>query len=399
MVATARDKSVWWRRVVSYAWGYMGTLSALGLLLGVLGIGIYHVFTGDADSVSVRYYSGLLNPSQAVAPSGVGELYAGPEGVTIPHIRFEYGKDGRVNRLVHLNAEGYVTPLPGSRVAEQRVEYDAGGRVTARRNFDAHGHAVADSAGIATREFRYNADGRLISRIFRNAEGQKIVPKMPGYAEERIAYDDKGRPLSVQYLDGNGKPIVNAQGECRISYSYNDDKQEVLRSNYVNDKLTENAGGVATERMRHTGDGLSTHTSWLDAEGKAVAGADANTVSVLAENKPSENLRRTRYCGDDGLMRSNSRIWAEHLVRTTPDGNVVWECFNGADGLPCRNEALGYAERLCEYGADGMLAREYFWDAGGQPSECYEKRHSAHGSAQHVISLHRDGSTELARTR
>lgn len=399
MVATARDNSVWWRRIVSYAWGYMGTLSALGLLLGVLGMGIYHVFTSNADSVNVRYYSGLLNPSQAVAPSGVGELYAGPEGVTIPHIRFEYGKDGRVNRLVHINAEGYVTPLPGSRVAEQRVEYDAAGRVTARRNFDAHGHAVADSAGIAAREFCYNADGRLISRTFRNSEGQKIVPKMPGYAEARIAYDEQGRPLSVQYLDGNGQPVVNAQGECRIAYTYNDDKQEVLRSNYVNDKLTENIKGVATKRTRHTADGLTTHTSWLDVGGKSVAAADANTVSVLSENKPSENLRRTRYCGDDGLMRNNSRIWAEHLVRTTPDGNVVWECYNGADGLPCRNEALGYAERLCEYGEDGMLAREYFWDADGQPSECYEKRHSSHGSAQHVISLHRDGSTELARTR
>ncbi len=399
MVATARDKSAWWRRIVSYAWGYMGTLSALGLLLGVLGMGIYHAFTSDGASVNVRYYSGLFNPSQAVAPTGVDELYAGAEGVTIPHIRFEYGKDGRLNRLVHLNAEGYVTPMPGSQVAEQRVEYDADGRVMARRNFDAYGRAVADSAGIATREFRYNADGRLVSRVFRNAEGRKIVPKMPGYAEERIAYDSKGRPLSIQYLDGNGQPIVNAKGECCIAYSYNDDKQEVLRSNYVNDALTENEEGVAIERVRHTRDGAATHTSWLDAQGKPVAAADGNTVSVLAENKTAENLQRTRYCGEDGLMRSNSRVWAEHLVRTTPDGNVVWECFNGADGLPCLNETRGYAEHLCEYGDDGMLAREFFWDAEGQPSECYEKRHSSDGSARHVISLHRDGSTELTRTR
>lgn len=399
MVATAQDKSVWWRRIVSYAWGYMGTLSALGLLLGVLGMGIYHVFTGDGESMKVRYYSGLYNPSQPVAPSGVGELYAGPEGVTVPHIRFEYGKEGRLKRLVHFNAEGYVAPLPGSRVAEQRVDYDAAGRVIARRNYDALGQAVADSAGIASREFRYNSDGRLISRVFRNAEGQKIVAKMPGYAEARMSYDDKGRLSSVHYLDGNGKPIVNAKGECRITYTYNDDKQEMLRSNYINDALTENAEGVATERVRHSNDGLSTHTSWLDAKGKSVAAADGHTHSVLAENTPSEYLQRTRYCGANGLMRSDRRIWAEHLVRTTPDGNVVWECFNGADGLPCVNEACGYAERLCEYGDDGLLSREYFWDAAGLPAECYEKRHSSDGSARHVISLHRDGSTELTRTR
>ena len=398
MVATAREKSVWWRRIVSYAWGYMGTLSALGLLLGVLGMGIYHAFTRDSVSMNVRYYSGLLNPSQAVAPTGVGELYAGSEGVTVPHIRFEYGKDGRLTRLVHINGEGYVTPLPGSKVAEQRVEYDADGRVIARRNFDTHGQPVADSAGIAAREFRYNVDGHLISRVFRNAEGQKFVPKMPGFAEERIAYDRKGRPLSIRYFDGNGQPIVNAQGESRIAYTYNDDKQEVLRSNYVNDALAENAEGVAIERVQHNKDGQSTHTSWQDAEGKAVAAADG-TLSVLSEHNGSENLQRTRYCGADGQMRSNCRIWAEHLVRTTPDGEVVWECFNGADGLPCRNDALGYAEHLCEYGADGSIAREFFWDGEGEPSECYEKRHTSQGSARHVISLHRDGSTELVRTR
>lgn len=362
-------------------------------------MGAYHVFTGVLREPSVRYFSGMCNTAGPAAPTGVGEIFGGQEGVNVPHIRFEYGDDGRLLRLVHQGAAGNVCPMPGSRVAEQRMVYNEAGHVVARLNYDEHGKPAADSAGIAIREFMYDSDGRLTARLFRNTEGEKIVPNMPGFAEERIRYDERGRPLSIEYLDGSGRPIVNAAGECRVTFTYNDDAHEILRTNYVNDKPAENAAGVAAERVRSTADGQVTHTAWFDSAGHAVARADYGATSVMVEDKPAEKLHRTRYCGKDGLMRDRARVWAEHLVRTNPQGSVEWECFNSADGLPCLNTCCGYAERLCEYAADGSLVREFFWDERGHPAECYEKRHSSDGSAHHVISLHRDGSTELARTR
>lgn len=399
MAATAPKVRVWWRRLVGYIWGYMGTLSALGLLLGVMGMGVYHVFTVGDGVPSVRYFSGMCNTSAPEPPTGLGEIFAGHDGVTAPHIRFEYDSAGRLNRLVNCSADGDVCPMPGSRVAEQRLVYNKSGRVVARLNYDEHGKPVADSAGVSIREFEYDPAGRLTARIFRNADGLKIVPTIPGFAEERTVYDSDGRPSTVEYLDGEGRLLVNSAGESRVVYTYNDETHESQRTNYVNGKMANNADGVAVVRVRCSGDGLVSHTTWLDSAGSAVAHADDGSTSVLVENRPGEKLRRTRYCGKDGLMRESARVWAEHVVRINPEGSTEWECFNAADGLPCLNPCCGYAERLCEYAGDGSLEREFFWDARGNPADCFEKRHSTDGSAHHIISLHRDGSTELIRTR
>jgi len=385
-------------RLFEYVWGYLGTLSAMGLLLGVLGMGIYHASHLDSEIVGVRCYSGMFNTAGPDIPKGLGELPTEDNEGRVAHIRFEYGgADNRLLRIRHLDARGELSPMPGSRVAEQRLEYDAGGRVKSRSNYGMFGERVVDGAGVAVREFEYDGDGRLIARIFRDARGRKIVPRMPGFAEERRGYDNQGRLSSVQYFDGAGKPIVNARGESHVKYSYDDDKQEELRSNYVNGKLADNADGVAVERICRTKNGLIAHTSWRNAAGDNVCRAGCDTVSLLEEYLPSEQLRRTRRCGQDGVMMSHGRVWAEHLVRTTPGGAIEWECFNGSDGLPCLNPALGYAERVCEYGADGRLESEYFWDSEGNPSPCYEKRHTREHGAHHVLSLHVDGSTELER--
>lgn len=383
------------RRAFEYAWGYMGTLAALGLLLGVLGMGIFHSYTRDAPAKEVRCFTGLFNTAAPEAPRGIGQLpYQGAD-IPGPHIRFEYGEGGRMERLVHVDARGNIAPMPGSRVAEQKVEYDAAGRVVARRNYDAMGIPAADASGVSVREFEYDDAGQLVRNTLLNEQGRKIVPRMPGYAEMRLSWDAAGRPLSIRYMDGEGRPVTNARGENHIQYSYDDERHEVIRSNFIGDVLADNALGYATECRRSTADGSATHTSWKNAAGAPVRHPSLGAASLLAEQTRTDHLKRERLCSEKGIMRDSARVCAEHLVRTDGQGLVEWECFNAADGLPCQNEALGYAERVCEYAPDGTLQREYFWDAGGNPSSCYEKRYAVSNGTRHVLSLHADGSTEL----
>ncbi len=385
----------WFRSILSYTWQYMGTISAMGLFLGVLGMGIYHVLTPVESALTYKYFNGVFNPAEAQLPRGLGEIVSGGENGAC--LVFEYERGGRLKRFFHVDNRGDVSRMSGSKVAEQRMEYDAAGRLVSRPNYVADGKLAPDAAGVAVREFSYNEKGLLTGRAFRDAVGRKIVPRMPGFAEERITYDEEGRPVMIQYLDGEGKEMVNARGESCITFTYDDSRQEMLRTNTVNGMIADNADGVAQERVCYTRNGLTTHTSWKNAAGESVQHSGHGATSVLKESRPDEKLMRTRYCCENGVMREDVRVWAEHLVRSTPHGQVEWECFNAADGLPCDNPACGYAERVCEYAADGSLQREYFWDALGNPAECYEKRHSGEGSAHHVLSLNSDGSTSLTR--
>lgn len=382
------------RALLAYGWGYMGTLAAMGLLIGVLGMGIYHAVTRDAEYQAVRRFSGLFNSAGATPPTGLQEL---PQAaaLAVPHLRFEYGPGGRLERLVHISAEGHPTAMPGSRVCEQRMEYDDAGRLIRKSNYSATGAPTTDAAGVHARSFAYDEAGRLTRTEFSDRAGKPIVPRMPGYAVERIDYDAKGRPLTIEYLDGLGKPITNARGERRVVYVYDDEHHGVTRTNYISGVPADNACGIAGEQKFTTQDGRATVTTWMNAEGKHMRHPSTGATCLLTETSADGTLQRERRCEEDGTPCRKASAVAEHVVRTTPHGRVEWECYNDAEGMPCMNDALGYAERVCEYGVDGALTREFFWDADGNPCEVFEKRYASTNTGTHVLSLHTDGSTEL----
>ena len=382
------------RALIEYGWGYMGTLAAMGLLIGVLGMGMYHAVTRDAEFQAVRCFGGIFNSADASPPTGLDELPA-PQPHAVPHLRFEYGKGGRLERLVHISAEGRPSAMPGSHVAEQRIEYDAQGHITRKSNYSATGAPATDASGVHARAFSYDDEGRLTRTAFLDRSGQLIVPRMPGYAVEKVSYDAKGRPERIEYEDGKGNPITNACGERSIIYNYDDEQGCVSRTNYISGVPTDNARGIACERSYTTHDGHTHWTSWYNSAGEHVHHPDSGAASILTETSRDGTLQRERICEDNGLPCRSKRAWAERVVRTTPQGLVEWECFNDADGLPCLHDALGYAERVCEYGADGALMKEYFWDASGNPCSRFEKRYTHSAEGHHVLSLLTDGSTEL----
>lgn len=384
---------------LGHVWGYSGTLAVLSLLLGVLGMGIYHIFFFDsAPEAASRslFFRGLFNTAEPQAPEGIGLLPLGEESMKgADYIRLDYSPQGRCVRAVHVGAAGVPVPMPGSRVAEQRICYDATGRVSSKSNFDARGAAVEDASGVAVREYEYDHAGRLVRRSLKNARGQLVVPRMPGYAEQRIRYDAAGRPLSITHWDGKGKPITNIDGESEVRFSYDAAGLRQQRVNYVDGMPRNNAYGIAVEKKTRTVDALSGHTDWLDEKSQPVANPDTGAYAVLEYKTPSTRARRVRMCAADGTAMQSARACSEHVLRTDAAGRVEWECYQGADGMPCNNAALGFAERVCEYSPDGALLREYFWDAMGNPASCYEKRHIAKGGAHYVLSLHADGSTSI----
>ncbi len=370
-------------------------------MVGTLGMGIYHISHRVAegelaqDEARMEYFLGVSNSAGAELPRGLSPLSAGNAAGVGNVLRFEYGADGRLQRLRHLDGAGKPGPMPGSRVAEQRLSYDAGGRLTRKENLDAAGKLVPDASGVAVREFAYDAAGRLSRVSFYDASGQGIVPSLPGYATVRTSYDAGGRPLRIEYQDAEGRPIINAAGESTVVYEYDDARGSSKRMNFIEGRVADNAHGYAVERRDRTQDGSILRVAWETSEGRPARHPEWAAASVLTEFVEGGRVVRERYCGEDGVMLSGGRAFAEKLMRSNADGSFLWECYNAADGLPCQHPELGYAERLSEYGDDAELTRETFWDERGNPASCYEKRYIREGGQAHVLSLHADGSTEL----
>ena len=385
------------RRLFEYVWAWLGSAAAVSLMLGVMAMGVHHVMEPASDErARLRCYAGVRNAAGAEPPQGITPLGAGlADALPLPHVRMEYDADGRVSRVLHLDAAGRLSRFPGSRVAEQRVEYDAAGRLVRKCNFNREGQPVADASGVAVREFAYDGKGRLVRTSFFNASGHGIVPRMPGYAEQRLSYDAQGRPLLIRNLDAKGHPICNAEGEETLEYVYDDARGICERRNSVEGQPADNGAGYAVERTERTQDGRLTRRVWVNAAGEPVLNPTVGAAALVEEQTASPGVQRVRLCGQDGCLRHQERPAAEHLQRCDAAGKPEWECFNAADGLPTENPAYGYAERVCEYSPAGHLLREYFWDAAGRPTLCYRKDYTLTADGEYVLSLYTDGSTEL----
>lgn len=379
------------RALLGRTWVYTGTLSAMALMLGTLGMGFF--YAGDAAAGRVQCYAGVFNSAAAEAPQGLAPLgEAGEDTLSLPHVRMEYDPIGRMNRMVYVDAAGHPDALPGSRVAEQRVEYDAAGRVVAKRNFDAEGAPVADASGVAVREYARDAAGRVLRTVFRNAAGQAVVPRMPGYAVCESEYDTAGRVLALRYQDAAGKPICNAEGEETVLFTYDDEQGTTLRRNMVGGVLADNRHGIAQERSVRAEGGRLLHRMWLNAAGRSVPHPALGAAAVNEEH--AEEQERLQLCDSEGGA-GTPRICVERLRRYDADGRTQWECYAAADGLPTNHPRRGYAERCCEYAADGSLRCERFWDAEGNPCPCYEKRHAHNAAGAFELALFTDGSTRV----
>lgn len=384
--------------VLAGTWVYLGSLAAMALLVGTLGMALYRMMEWRLIGGDAEFYYGVMNPGSAEIPTGVAAV---PEEVrhagTHSCIRFEYGDDGRLQRFVHLNAEGEVCTIPGSAIASQVMTYDGQGRLLRKQNLDAQGKPAADAAGVSTRLFAYDEKGNLVRTETMSADGALVAPRVPGYAVEVVSYDDQRRPVLREYQDAYGKPVLNTWGESRVVYHYDDEAGVSTRENYVEGELVENHLGYAIERREVEPDGRHTTVSWLDAQGVPVVNQGNGAAFLSMHREPQTGYCREHFSVADPVVPEPARGCSERLSRYDQQGRLEWECFNAADGLPCLHPCLGYAERICRYGADGGLQAEYFWDAGGHPATCYEKRYSraSGGDDSSVLSLFCDGSTSV----
>lgn len=375
------------KQLFENTWHYTGSLAAVCMFAAVLGLGIYHAVVQDGTPATYRCYAGVLNPAGAEPPRGLLPLGQGAlKGA--PHVRMEYGADGRVTRMQHLDAQGRLSPLPGSKVAEQQMVYDRNARLSRRVNKDAQGAPAVDAQGVAAREFDYDAAGRLVRTRFLDAQGRLTSPRFPGYAECRLSYDAEGRPTQLEYLDAAGRPVLNAAGEQRVVYTYGADGR-VTRENFVAGLLADNHSGVARETLEKVPQG--TRRSWQTAKGEPAPHPELEAAAVQHDSHLAYGLQRRSFMDARGKPCDTRRACAEHLQRNDRKGRLEWECFSGADGLPVNHPTRGYAERVCEYNPGGGLAREFFWDAAGNPAPLHERRIVG----DFGLSLHSDGSTAV----
>lgn len=387
-------------------WNYSGTLAALSLLVGVLAMGLVHITRGVEGDPNVHFFLGVRNTAGATAPEGVAELSQEQVGTSPQYLKFEYN-GAKLQRVVAMDHAGDRAAPAGTRVAEQRLKYDAGGRLTRKENYDERGSLCADNAGVAVRAFEYDDEGKLKKTSFLNAAGHLVCPSVPGFAVEKRSYDDAGRLDTRSFFDTEGKPCINRAGQQVLRYRYNTLGKVAGITNYIDGEPADNGFGVAEERRSYDDKGRLSRVDYYDATGKPAIcrRQDAGYASLVRRYDSRGNCSAVRFFDASGkLSAENALKYAEHVRSYDGRGNPVYESYLADENQLCVPPSIGYAERMCNYDNADRLRREYFWDAQGRPGKmppvagetpCYERRYEYLGDKGSVVSLYTDGSTRL----
>ncbi len=358
---------------------------------------LYYAVSPRAMERNVEIFEGFFNHADNKLPEGLGKSIALSDHEQKPQVRFEYDGEGRLTRVYHLNAQGELSAIPGSSVAEQTLGYDREGRLTSKKNTDAYGQPVHDASGVHERRFVYDARGNLTETSYWDKNLARTMPYTPGFAIERVVYDEQNRPIEKRYLDANEQPVENSLGWSHQKISYEDDGYTI--KNFHNEKLSNNAHGYAIERHHISNNGLMERLEWYDAQGNPVINDEEACASMQIEHSADGKHKRVLYLCTKGQQLTSQRALAERLIKYNEKGQPRWESYIAHDGLPLNHHEHGYAECAREYDQNNRLSKQHFRDASGALAHCYEQRYSYAEDSNRILSLYRDGSTATRLAR
>ena len=320
-----------------------------------------------------------------------------------------------------------------------QIPYAARGEVQARNTEengriartvweDENGQPAAGPEGYASVSYTYGTDRNTVEMYF-DAEGQPYLTE-GGYCGRRIQKDGKGNVILIEYLDRNGKRVLNRKGYgmvtvsyfqfgavrnvfyyglkkavtvpslgyASIVYEYSNKTMvgKTFRDEQGND--VDCADGYASIRQKVDKQYRVLNTRYTHADGSLAAGPDGWARCVRERDKKGR-ITSIRYYDENEQLtdRGTGYAWEEYtydgdditkvtryaadgnpvadkagvvtFVREEKDGRVLRERFLDRDGNRVTN-SLAVAEIVYGYDEQGRLETVSYLDTDGSPARC-----------------------------
>ena len=316
-----------------------------------------------------------------------GERAVLPNGVACEQIEYDGFLPGR---LSYLNQTGGLI-LGEDGYAVQTYEHDPAYNVTAYADYDAQGTLTLCRKGYARAEFTFR-NGELVRQqvldaslrpcyafgysacVFKYENGLRVSTRAldaegnpcrdeDGYAEYRIACDERNRLVREECRDENGNLCFNAQGYAVALYAY-DAQSNLIRTAYLgpDGNPCYNSDGICVQQDDYQ-DSVLCAVRYLDGNGRPVINPKVGFATMLVEYEDDNRTRET-YLDAEGNPCCCKDGYAEARF-TYEDGNQTGAAYFGTDGKPCCVQNV--ASVKAEY-RQGLITRWVNLDATGLPT-------------------------------
>ena len=246
-------------------------------------------------------------------------------------------------------------------------------------------------------------NGKWVEGRYYDEHGDLVLRKDRGYAVIKLEYDAYGKEVAEYYFDTENKPVISSEYECAgRQYEYNE-KEEITNICYVGqdgELITRLDQGYSELRREYDAFGNITKESYFDAVGAPAMKKEEGYASFVSIYKNGKRSESRFYDQNDNLVRRKDKGYA--LIRLEYDayGEEIAEYYYGTEEQPvmgteyyCAGRSfehdekgqttviryLGldkkqinlddkeYSEIRKEYNDFGLVERESYFDAQGNP--------------------------------
>jgi hypothetical protein len=252
------------------------------------------------------------------------------------------------------------------------------------RYFDEKGNPQPDNDGSFKIHYIFNKHGQPLSVTYLNFDGRPVLNKY-GIAIEEVKYDECGNIIEVACFDEAGNPIRRNEGFAIMKNEYDE------RGNQTEEAYFDEAGNpirlkgdYAIVKMEYDERGNKTEQAYFDEEGKPTRNKDGYTKVTASYNEKEKITERgyfglldpdfstmIQYFDSDGKLLKGAYYLEDKLkfiYLYDKHGNKIEEVYFDEKGKPTRNQN-GYAIGKMKYDERGNKTEQAYFDEEDKPTQ------------------------------
>jgi hypothetical protein len=268
-------------------------------------------------------------------------------------INKEYDAQGNEIKTTYLGVDGRPVSNRTEGYAIRTVSFDACGRATESRYFDADNHPLRSKKGYADIRQTYDDNNNVKEETYfdeKNQPGRSV----DGYARVTREFDRNRNIIDERYFDGEGKPFLvrGAYAEHKSRY---DDHNDLVEEGYLDASgvFAANEKGWARHTRRYDEHNALAEEAWFGPAGEPVPN-DEGWARMTNVNDAHGRDLETAWFGVDSKTLILNKGYAKRTRRYDESGDVVEEAYFGTEGEPIVSED-GHARITKMYDALGHI--------------------------------------------
>lgn len=239
-------------------------------------------------------------------------------------IKTTYNDDDNSNIETYIGIDGQVVN-GNDGIASTYTKKDELGRIILQKQYDEKGNLICDSDGDYGTAYEYSQDGREVSIISLDANGD-IHANSSGYAILRKLLDEQGREIERYYYDAERKPTqYQDYFGYRTIYTDQDNKFIYMVLDNEGKPLYSASNGYFAVEKTVDGQERTIHQRYLDAELQPMADYDGSYGAQWTYNDEEKSVELSRLDIDGNVMEMDNGVAYEFRINDE-QGRKIYSC-------------------------------------------------------------------------